>query len=204
MELEKRFSRESPEIRRRLLIEAAERCLAAHGIQGFTIDRICREANVSRGLISHYFAGKDELLEAVYRSALYGAIMGQVTVAAGGATPLLRLRATIDAAFQPETFQRSNLRVWLALWGEIATNPKLQNVHRSLYRTYRARLAEEIASVASERRLTVDAAGLARNVIAMIDGLWLEWCLDPQALAPDDARHACLGLVEAKLGSLGD
>ena len=70
------------------MIEAAERCLAAHGIQGFTIDRICREANVSRGLISHYFAGKDELLAAVYRSALYGAIMGQVTVAAGGATPL--------------------------------------------------------------------------------------------------------------------
>ena len=63
--MEKRFSRESPEIRRQLLIEAAERCLAEHGIQGFTIDRICREAKVSRGLISHYFAGKDDLLAAV-------------------------------------------------------------------------------------------------------------------------------------------
>ena len=200
--MEKRFSRESPEIRRRLLIEAAERCLAAHGIQGFTIDRICREANVSRGLISHYFAGKDELLVAVYRSALYGAIMSRLTAAAAGATPLLRLRAVIDSAFQPETFQRSNLRVWLALWGEIATNPKLQTVHRSLYRNYRARLAEAIAGVAAERRLAVDAPSLARNVIAMIDGLWLEWCLDPEALALDDVRRACLGLVEAKLGSL--
>jgi len=201
-ELEKRFSRESPEIRRQQLIEAAERCLAAHGIQGFTIDRICREANVSRGLISHYFAGKDELLVAVYRSALYGAIMSRLTAAAAGATPLLRLRAVIDSAFQPETFQRSNLRVWLALWGEIATNPKLQTVHRSLYRNYRARLAEAIAGVAAERRLAVDAPSLARNVIAMIDGLWLEWCLDPEALALDDVRRACLGLVEAKLGSL--
>jgi len=200
--LEKRFSRESPEIRRQQLIEAAERCLAAHGIQGFTIDRICREANVSRGLISHYFAGKDELLVAVYRSALYGAIMSRLTAAAAGATPLLRLRAVIDSAFQPETFQRSNLRVWLALWGEIATNPKLQTVHRSLYRNYRARLAEAIAGVAAERRLAVDAPSLARNVIAMIDGLWLEWCLDPEALALDDVRRACLGLVEAKLGSL--
>src|SRR5262245_58906968 len=130
--------------------------------------------------------------------------MDQVTVAAGAATPLLRLRAIIDAAFQPDTFQRSNLRVWLALGGEIATNHKLQKVHRSLYRTYRARLAEEIAGAACKRRLTVGPAGLARNVIAMIDGLWLEWCLDPEALAPDDARRACLGLLEAKLGSLED
>ena len=84
----KRFSRESPHTRRPLLIEAAERCLAAHGIHGFTIDRICREAKVvSRGLISHYFAGKDALLAAVYRSSLYGAIMKRMAAAAGAATP---------------------------------------------------------------------------------------------------------------------
>jgi TetR/AcrR family transcriptional repressor of bet genes len=200
--LPKRFSRESPDTRRRLLIEAAERCLAAHGIQGFTIDRICREAKVSRGLISHYFAGKDALLAAVYRSSLYGAIMERMAAAAGAATPGERLAATIEAAFLPDTFKRANLLVWLALWGAIATNPTLQKVHRILYRDYRARLAEEIAAVAAERRIALDAAALARNIIAMIDGLWLEWCLDPQALTPADARHACLSLVEVRLGKM--
>jgi TetR/AcrR family transcriptional repressor of bet genes len=202
--LQKRFSRENPETRRRLLIEAAERCLATHGIQGFTIDRICREAGVSRGLIGHYFAGKDALLAAVYRSSLYGAIMDRMAKAAGAATPTGRLEATIAAAFQPDTFKRANLLVWLALWGAAATNPTLQKVHRSLYRRYRARLAEEIAAVAAERRIAVDALVLARNIIALIDGLWLEWCLDPQALNPADARAACLGLIEAQLGVLSE
>jgi TetR/AcrR family transcriptional repressor of bet genes len=202
--LQRRFSRESPETRRRLLIEAAERCLAAHGIQGFTIDRICREAGVSRGLISHYFAGKDALLVAVYRSSLYGAITDRMAVAGSAATPTARLAAMIDVAFLPETFRRANLLVWLALWGAVATNPKLQKVHRSLYRDYRARLAEEIAAVAAERRMTLDAAALARNAIALIDGLWLEWCLDPHALTPADARAACLGLIEAQLGVLSE
>jgi TetR/AcrR family transcriptional regulator, transcriptional repressor of bet genes len=197
--VEKRFSRENPETRRRLLIEAAERCLAAHGIQGFTIDRICHEAGVSRGLISHYFAGKDALLAAVYRSSLYGAIIERMAKAAAVATPSARLKAMIDAAFLPDTFKRANLLVWLALWGAAATNPTLQKVHRSLYRQYRASLAEEIAAVAAERSVAVDAAALARNIIALIDGLWLEWCLDPQALNPADARRACLSLLEGKL-----
>src|SRR4029078_4089067 len=84
-------------------------------------------------------------------------------------------------------FKRANLLVWLALWGAIATNPKLQKVHRTLYRDYRARLAAEIAALPPDRRIALDAPTLARNVIAMIDGLWLEWCLDPQALTPSDA-----------------
>ena len=56
--------------------------------------------------------------------------------------------------------------------------------------------------MAAERRIALDAAALARNIIAMIDGLWLEWCLDPQALTPADARHACLSLVEVRLGKM--
>ena len=39
-------------------------CLAP----AFTIDRICREAKVSRGLINHYFKSKDDLLVAAYEA----------------------------------------------------------------------------------------------------------------------------------------
>jgi len=56
---EPKYRRELPDVRRGMLIAAAMECLARDGIQGFTIDRTCKQAGVSRGLINHYFDSKD-------------------------------------------------------------------------------------------------------------------------------------------------
>jgi AcrR family transcriptional regulator len=189
-----------------MLIEAALRCLAREGIQGFTIDRICTEAGVSRGLINHYFDGKDGLLIAVYRGSLYDGVSDRIRMAAetddiaGG--PTRRLMAIVEATFDPEFFARDRLRIWLALWDEIAVNPALRAVHRDLYGAYRNQLAEALQRVADARGLAVDAATLARSFLALVDGLWLEWCLDDAAVDAVQARSAALGMLEAQLGVL--
>ena len=61
-----RFRRYSSETRAAMLVDASLVCLARGGILDFTIDSICREAGVSRGLITHHFGSKDGLLAAVY------------------------------------------------------------------------------------------------------------------------------------------
>ena len=66
-----KFVRQSAEARREMLIDAGLACLARDGILGFTIDRICTEAKVSRGLITHHFKSIDGLLAAVYET-MYG------------------------------------------------------------------------------------------------------------------------------------
>src|SRR5260221_13480541 len=48
--------------RKQDLIEAAIRNIADHGYDAVTVATICEEAGFSRGLIGHYFSGKDELL----------------------------------------------------------------------------------------------------------------------------------------------
>jgi transcriptional repressor BetI len=196
-----RFSREQPEVRRRLLIEASIRALAKGGIQGFTIERICREAGVSKGLVGHYFDGKDALLAAVYRTSLYEPVMAQLAAAPAG-NAAARLRFMIDQNFMASVFDKANLLVWLSLWGEAATNPALNREHRTLYRTLRQTLSDAMAAVAAERGVSTDTEALARNLIALIDGLWLEWSLDDTAVDPASARAACYDLVEGKLGPL--
>ncbi|MFI6761527.1 TetR/AcrR family transcriptional regulator [Micromonospora sp. NPDC050417] len=47
------------------IIGAALEVFAAHGYEGATISQITERAQVSRGLISYYFASKRDLLEAV-------------------------------------------------------------------------------------------------------------------------------------------
>ena len=161
-----RFSREQPDVRRAMLIEAATRCLSVGGIGAFTVDRICKEAGVSRGLINHHFEGRDGSLVEVYKSSLYASVnnadrRGQAPprrdfglAAAGSALPLW-----CSPISHPIYFSRDNLLIWLSLWGEIAVNPRLKAAHRELYDVYRAELAEDIAAVATPRGRDVDAAG---------------------------------------------
>lgn len=200
-----RFTREAPDVRRRQLVEAATRCLAKGGIAAFTVDRICKEAGISRGLINHYFPSKDDLLIAVYESSLYETVTGHIAKLnepPRNARPEDRLGMVVEATVHPSYFAEPRLLVWLALWGEVAVNRKLQAAHRALYDAYRATLAREIEAVAKARGREVDAPALARSFIALFDGLWLEWCLDSRVVSPEDARIACYDLLEAKLGPL--
>ena len=43
---------------------------------------------------------------------------------------------------------------------------------------------------------------MATATIALVDGLWLSWSIDPQFVKPREARRACLDMLEAHLGRL--
>ncbi|MGE3832171.1 MAG: TetR family transcriptional regulator C-terminal domain-containing protein [Parvibaculaceae bacterium] len=197
-----RFARETPDVRRRLLIEAAIRCLAEGGIAAFTIDRISREANVSRGLINHHFDGIAGLLTAVYEDMTRSMYKERRDVLREG-TAEERLLAIIDTMFRPPMFAKSNLRAWLALWGEVATNPAMKVAHRRSYDAYRGALKETLEEIAKARGMKVDAQGLATTCIALIDGLWIEWCLDATVINRESARAAVHDVIEARLGKVG-
>ncbi|WP_442579665.1 TetR/AcrR family transcriptional regulator [Mesorhizobium sp. ASY16-5R] len=203
-----RFSREQADVRRAMLIEAAARCLSRGGIGAFTINSICREAGVSRGLINHHFDSLDALLVEVYKSSLYASVNAHIAEARQRRAmnadwpPQQALVALVRSNFSPVYFSRANLLLWLSLWGEIAVNPRLQAAHSELYNAYRAELAEDIAAVARSRGRNVDAPALARNFIALVDGLWLEWCLDASVVTPEDAEAAGFEMLEAQVGAL--
>jgi len=199
-----RFARKQAEVRRGELIEAAIRCLGEGGVSGFTVERICREARVSRGLISHHFAGKDELLVQAYEAMT--AYLAEVPFAGldePGLAPEARLAAAIEASFDPATFDRTRLRAWLGLWGELPGHPRLAALHRARYRRYREGLAEAIAATARKRRRKAEAARLAHSLVALIDGLWLECCLESGDEPLARARAACHALLEPHLGKIG-
>ena len=200
-----RFARKDTAVRRGELIEAAIACLSDGGLSAFTIERICREAGVSRGLISHHFEGKDGLLVAVYETMTeHLAASSYAGLSRHDAAPAERLRDLIEASFRPAVFDRRPLRAWLALWSEAATDPRLQATHRQRYAEYRHGLTRALRALAKDRGVKLDPNRLATMLIALIDGLWLEWCLNPNAVSRKEAKAACLELVESRLGPLGD
>lgn len=199
----RRRARKDAAVRRDELIEAAIACLSEGGLSAFTVERICGQAGVSRGLINHHFDGKDGLLVAVYeRMTAHLAADAQAGLSRDGAPAAERLAELIEASFRPTVFDRRQLRAWLALWSEAASDPRLQATHRARYADYRRGLTAALRDLARARGRAVDPERLATMLIALIDGLWLEWCLNPKAVSRAEAKAACTELIESRLGPL--
>ena len=179
-----RFTRLPAADRRLTLIEAALACMAEGGMAGFSVDKVCARAGVSRGLVTHHFGGMTGLLAATYAHLYAKAIPTSVSLPQEGS----RLIALLDALFDPAQFNRPALNVWLTMWGAISNTPELMAEHRRHYAGY----VDLVARILSEHRQTDDAKALARQFICLVDGLSLQHCIDPPSMPADVARQAAL------------
>ena len=185
------FSRKTALDRRRELIEAGIACLGKGGMAAFTIDQICKQAGVSRGLINHHFKTKDELLACIYADMTEHLLYEPET---GDSRRILR--SIIETSFDESSFNRSNLRAWLSIWGQVASNETLNELHRERYGTYKARIKKALIDVSSADAGNFDVDAVARQLIALIDGLWLEYCLHSDGFALAAAKADCYRFLQ--------
>lgn len=184
------YRRKSAADRRQDLIQAGIECLGRGGMVGFTIDEICRQARVSRGLINHHFDGKQDLLIAIYTE-----MTEHLALAPRGQTAEAELVSVIEINFDDNSFNKSNLRAWLSIWGQVPTDPGLSALHRERYRIYRQRIEAALRDIAQRNQLDLDCGSVARQLIALVDGLWLEYCLHSESFSLEAAREDCYRLL---------
>jgi TetR/AcrR family transcriptional regulator, transcriptional repressor of bet genes len=187
---EPKFTRDLPEARRRQLIEATRRCLARDGLAGTSVRQVAAEAGVSPGLVRHHFAGMQDLVAETYR-ATGREIAAVLDAAVGTAGPSAeaRLRAFVDASFKPPLLDPDLLAVWLAFWSLTRNDAEIRGIHAKVYAEYRKIVERLVAGFAAERRIEIPARPAALGMIALLDGLWLEHCLDPQTFSADEAAR---------------
>jgi TetR/AcrR family transcriptional regulator, transcriptional repressor of bet genes len=200
-----RFQRQLPEQRRAALIAATIECLKRYGHEGLSIRTISAQAGVSVGLINHHFPNKDELVAAAF-SHFNREIVDTLTAAVARAdTPTARLRAFLEASFSPPNLDADVLTVWVVFWGMHRHSRPIQRVQRETYSDYvrlvRGLLTDLLGKGAEGGRgrgkggVNLRLAAIGFN--ALLDGLWLEWCLEPGRFRPREAVALCEGWVEA-------
>jgi AcrR family transcriptional regulator len=189
-------NRETPEVRRRMLIEATMRSIAKYGYAGTTIETICSEAQVSRGLINHHFGSKEELIRQSYK-ALRDEWVAQThgSVSEHYDDPEDKLRAMIRVSFGPTMFKQEYLGIWAGFWSAIGKSPALRKMNRELFDKDREAYESIFEEIGRKRGKRIDARRAALTVIALIDGFWLEWCLDPKSFTAAEAEAACLAFA---------
>lgn len=188
-----------PEVRRQRLIEATIECLKRYGHEGLSVRRISAEAGVSIGLINHHFPTKNALVAEAYR--YFNAQLNQVVLDAmahAPQSPRERLRALFRAIFSPPNLDREVLTVWIVLWGLYHHSREIQKAHAEAYGGYVEMLRELLAAFQKESgkfRLSLRLAAIGAQ--ALLDGLWLEWCLDPENFSPQEAVQLCDAWVDS-------
>jgi TetR/AcrR family transcriptional regulator, transcriptional repressor of bet genes len=194
---EPRFTRDLPEVRKRKLIDATAQCLAEFGHAGTSVRAVAAKANVSPGLVAHHFKGIDDLIVATYDHVgrqVAEALTEAMETALDDSES--KLRAFIEASFKPPVLDRDLLAIWLSFWSLVRRDPGVRKVHKKVYTDYRRRLEELIADVAGARRVKIDAHLAALGFTAMLDGLWLELCLDPTTFSREDALRIAHAWVD--------
>lgn len=172
------------DVRRAQLIDATLQSIDQSGLSGTTLATVAQHANISTGIVSHYFGGKDGLLEATMRHILrdlWEATMRRRTAAKD--EPRARLRAIVAANFDVSQVNTPVMKTWLAFWAESMHQPALRRLQRVNTRRLYSNLCAEFEKVLPRAASRRAATGLA----AMIDGLWLRGTLTGE---PFDTKAA--------------
>lgn len=174
-------------IRRQQLIKATMAAIDEVGLADATVMRIARHAGVSAGIISHYFGGKDGLLEATMRQILSD--LGEAVAARRHelttTSPRDHIGAIIDGNFDRSQVTGPVAKTWLAFWASSMHKPELARLQQVNDRRLYANLCHQF------RRLMPrdEARACARALAALIDGLWLRGALTLEGLDSDEARR---------------
>jgi TetR/AcrR family transcriptional repressor of bet genes len=159
--------------RKQELIEATIKSIEDHGFQGTTILTISRQANLSAGIISHYFGSKQGLILATIRyllEELKQGLLQQIAHCEQPLTPELRLQMIVDTNFACFQQSTSVTRTWLCFWAQALHDPELARLQSVNSRRLLQNLLYSYRQIIPDK----ERAFLAANMTAaMIDGLWL-------------------------------
>ncbi|WP_417460549.1 choline-responsive transcriptional repressor BetI [Kordiimonas sp.] len=156
-------------IRRQQLIDATIRTIARVGYSETTVSRIAKEAGLSAGIISHYFGGKQALLEASMARVLFELHDAFLKHLEEATSPRERLSAIIDTNFEDDQYKPEIVRAWLSFWAQVPFSPELKRLQAIYNRRLISNLAHEL-----RRIVPGDAARDGAEIFAsLIDGFWL-------------------------------
>jgi AcrR family transcriptional regulator len=186
---------ERPEPSRKQLMTAAIDSFARLGYQGTSIDRVAREAGVTKGAVYYHFRDKEELLFEAVKDRIVGfekQVLEEVTPAKDA---VANLRDVVDACFFHATVSNHRRFIITLMVEALDTNPRLSAEFRRILRRMRAFLINVVRRGQEEGTLRDDIApeAAAAALVSGIIGAEVQHYQDPEEI---DLRRVLDTLLE--------
>ena len=186
------------------LVEAALRSVATHGYRRSTVRTIAGAAGLTPSAVTHHFESKDALMRASYCQFRDGLLQAYVEAAdQAEPDPLKRLESFVRTIFVFNAEHPENFRIWVGFLELVVTDSQAAAVQRSSYDRYLWEIRSCLTGIYAARGEQLspnDAHKAALGVNCVIDGVWLECCMNPSRLPPDMAVQIVLEIIGATLG----
>ncbi len=190
-----RRTRLHPDQRREQLLDLGVSLLATRSLDDLTIDVLAEEADISRGLLYHYFGNKHAFREALVRRAVDDLV--EQTAPPAGGDPLDRLLASMTAYVD---YVVANYRGYVSI---VKAAQGGNEALRSLYDEARTALTDRIFTEDTLGDLVPDTPGtrlLVRGWSAFAEELVLTWAADPGEVTREQLLAAVTGSLPALVG----
>jgi AcrR family transcriptional regulator len=187
---------EKKDERRRQIVEAAQRCVAARGFQSLTVDDVCAEAGVSKGAFYVYFEQKQDLLLAMVddeAGEMDELMLELQRTHMSGVERLGRFsRAMIARGDDP-----ARVQIRADMWAEMSSDPVVREKWAEVMNARRTWLRGWIEeAVGSGDLAPIPANALASILLALSDGLLLHASLDPASFRWTNIGRALDAILE--------
>lgn len=200
----RKFRRESADSRREALILATLELVAEKGVRGATVRGIAERAEVTQGLIRHYFSTKEELIVSAYEFHMNR--MTDDTLAPGSGietSARARLCSFVTASLTPPVVDPRSIALWAGFLNKVQQDPQMKATHERTYAYFRDYLEGLIAAALKEANRPTPECRLRQLAIAcnaVIDGLWMEGGALPDAFSPGELAEIGRQSVAAMTG----
>ena len=190
------------EFRRASLMHAALVTVAEYDIEGATVARICTRAGASRGLISHYFSSKEELLVAALRGLFDDAQDLKERIGADDTlSPIERIRRIAQSSFRSPVYSWEAAAAWQAFTNASRHNPAFRSAIRRSTQQSVATVIPLFEQLAADGTLRGSSKECAMGLFILIDGLWNSLATGKDELRPKQAVTLCDTYLEGCLES---
>lgn len=169
--------------RRRQIVMATWRVIAAGGLAGATIREIAREAGCSSGVLAHYFTDRQDILASAMVMAHRG-VRDRTDAQLEGVHGLAALRVMMLESLPLDGQRVLEARIEACFWGEAVGNERMMKLQNTEVDGFCARIKQRLleADKASEVRSGLDLDAVVEQFLALMDGFSIQAVLNPGRL----------------------